>query len=430
MLIAFEFENFRSFRERQVFSLLASTGKELTSNVIPVSGKPNFRVLRSCILYGANASGKSNFISAIRAAKQLIIDSAVKQNAIAQVDPFLLDKGSKTHWSEFAFHFIHRKTRYQYMFRVDREKVLLERLTIFPKGYPQKVFERDISKEKDDQWTFGSWLKGEKHKLASLTRPDALFLSVGANLNNEQLTDVLGWFRRYLLIVGSESFMTTSSKILHDGGLRAAIGSLLRFADLGIEAVEAEEISPDKISLPDELPEELRKVLRQRMTAQVEVSTQHRTLEGGAERFGFNRESHGTRNFFSYLGPCLDALRKGRTIFIDELDSSLHPLLVKKLITLFNDPTLNLNGAQLVCSTHDTTLLDQNIFRRDQIWFTERDENAISHIYPLLDFKPRKGEAFQRGYLAGRYGAIPFHETMPDLTEWMRSSGGDENATE
>lgn len=427
MLIEFEFENSRSFRDRQRFSLVATSSKELRTNVISVSEKPTLRLLRSCILYGANASGKSNFIFALKTAKQFIMDSATKPNSISLIDPFLLDKQSKANGSEFSFHFIHRKIRYQYMFRVDRSQVLLERLTVFPKGYPQKVFERDASKEKEHQWTFGTWLKGEKQKLASLTRPDALFLSVGANLNNEQLTAVFGWFKRYLLVVGLESFQTTSNKILQDDGLRAAIGALLRFADLGIEAVEAEEISPDKISLPSEMSEDLRKIIRQNLRPTVQVRTQHRTIDGDNESFGFEKESSGTRNFFSYLGPCLDALRKGRTIFIDELDSSLHPLLVKKVIALFNDPTVNLNGAQLICSTHDTTLLDQNIFRRDQIWFSERDQSATSHIYPLLDFKPRKGEALQRGYLAGRYGAIPFHETMPDLATWMHSVASDEN---
>ena len=142
----------------------------------------------------------------------------------------------------------------------------------------------------------------------------------------------------------------------------------------------------------------------------------HHVTKQGKATFRLDDESMGTRNLLFLIGPILDILDKGLTLCIDELDSSLHPLLVRRLVELFHNPSLNVKGAQLIFSTHDTSLLDSEIFRRDQIWFVEKDSEQASKLYPLSDFSPRKNEALERGYLMGRYGGLPF------FSEWRKAS--------
>ena len=134
----------------------------------------------------------------------------------------------------------------------------------------------------------------------------------------------------------------------------------------------------------------------------------HKALDGREVLLSINDESGGTQQLFSLAGPLLDVLRRGLVLVIDELDTSLHPLLMRKLVQMFHDPAINSNNAQLIFSTHDTTILDSEIFRRDQIWFVEKDRTLQTRLYPLTDFSPRKDENFGRGYLQGRYGALAF----------------------
>ena len=139
------------------------------------------------------------------------------------------------------------------------------------------------------------------------------------------------------------------------------------------------------------------------------------TLTNENISFPLKEESDGTQRFFQLLGPWLEAVHDGYTVFIDELEASLHPLLTRELIKFIQDPRNNKTGAQLVFATHDVTLLDPELFRRDQIWFTEKDKGAATNLYSISDYnerKPRKGEAMQKGYLAGRYGAIPILEAF------------------
>jgi AAA15 family ATPase/GTPase len=154
---------------------------------------------------------------------------------------------------------------------------------------------------------------------------------------------------------------------------------------------------------------------------------QHATSKGSA-KFELNEESDGTQRLYGLAAPVIDVLKRGRILVVDELDSSLHPLLVRRLISMFHDPSMNKAGAQLIFSTHDTSLLDHSLFRRDQVWFTEKDSDQATRIYPLTDFSPRKREAWERGYLTGRYGAVPFFSELPDILKHTLAQHGKSKA--
>jgi len=416
MLIQFRFKNFRSFRDEQVLSMVASTDKTLRDeNTIHATTLSKQRLVRSAVVYGANASGKSNLVSALGFVKSFVQHSADQElEAEIPLQPFLLDNTSSKSRSEFEVTFIHKGIRYQYGFSVDRKRVYEEWLIAYPKGQPQKWFERSPSSESKSEWYFGSQLKGEKGKLVSLTRPDVLFLSVAAKFNHEQLSSVYQWFSKYLRVIEADRdashFFYTAKKALASQPFSVKLGELLRFADFGVADFSIEKSE----SLPEDMPEELRQLItsgrgRVQWSGQFNVQLRHR-VSGSMETsipLSLDDESKGTRRLFSIGGPWIDVLQHGYTLVVDELGSSLHPLLARELVSMFHSSDLNPRNAQLVFDTHDTTLLDSSIFRRDQVWFVEKDNGSVSHLYPLLDFSPRKEEALGRGYLRGRYGAIP-----------------------
>jgi AAA15 family ATPase/GTPase len=239
-----------------------------------------------------------------------------------------------------------------------------------------------------------------------------LFLSVAAKFNHEQLSGVYQWFSKHLRVIEADRdegfFLYTANRALTSQLFSTKLGELLRFADLGIADFSVEKSQ----SLPDDMPEEIRQLItsgRVKWSGQFNVQLRHQ-VSGNAELgipLSLHDESKGTQRLFSIGGPWIDVLQHGYTLVVDELGASLHPLLARELVSMFHSSDLNPRNAQLVFDTHDTTLLDSSIFRRDQVWFVEKDNGSVSHLYPLLDFSPRKEEALGKGYLRGRYGAIP-----------------------
>lgn len=422
MLIEFRVKNFKSFRDEQVFSMVASSDKSLPENTITTQFLGGRRLLRSAVLYGANASGKSNLIKALEFVQDFVETSAErKRGAEILVQPFRLDSDSSKSPSEFEINFIHQEVRYQYSFSVDRQRVYHERLIAYPRGLPQMWFERTAKSDPEEfEWYFGPQLKGEKRRLVSVTRPDVLFLAVAATFNHEQLSNVYEWFSNHLRVVDANEAISsftnyTAKQAMNNEHAYEAIKGLLDLADLGITDFSVEEKAFAEDELPNDMPDELRSFLL--ASKRLEIQMHHYSKENKiGTSFSFEDESLGTRRFFGLIGPLLDTLIEGYTLVVDEVDASMHPILVKFLINLFQQPTLDNENAQLIFNTHDTTLLDSDLFRRDQIWFVEKDNSGSSHLYPLLDFRPRKEEALEKGYLQGRYGAIPFiSELSPEL---------------
>jgi len=428
MLVEFRIKNFRSFRDEQVLSLVANNDTTLSKNCFAV-GK--LRLLKAAGIYGHNASGKSNLINAMDTMRDLVLKSARnKPGTRLPVVPFLLDNESKGEPSFFEVTFYNEGTRYQYGFTATTKRIQNEWLIAYPKRYAQSWYERSFNeKTNKTDWKFGSFLKGDKTTLANKTREDCLFLSVGAQWNNEQLTTVYKWFKDKLRVAPpKEQFRPVTAEILLDvqedeearEEMYQFVTQTLQKADLGIYGVNVKELEFDmeKIKFPKGMPQELREkvVKRLKREPRLKVELLHLdTATGKKVPFLLEQESDGTQRFFQLLGPWLLTVVQGITVFIDELEASLHPLLTRELVKLIQEPMSNEREAQLIFATHDTTLLDPELFRRDQIWFTEKDERGSTNLYSMSDYKerrPRKGEAMQKGYLSGRYGAIPILEAF------------------
>jgi AAA15 family ATPase/GTPase len=422
MLVEFRVGNYRSFSEKQTLSLVASKDTELDDNCLD-QGK--LRLLRAAGIYGPNASGKSNLIRALFTMQQ-IIEEPAKPGEKLPVTPFKLDEKYSKEPSSFEVTFFHGKVRYQYGFTATAERIYDEWLYAYPKGRAQTWFERNFNRKTGEtEWNFGSYLKGEREKLKDRTINNILFLSAGAQWNNKQLTNVYEWFSEKLrIILRSERTPIITIDMLKSTEeekkwkklSHAYINNMMQRADFGIYGINIreEEIDVEEVEFPPDMPEEIRNKILKNLAVRVEFI--HRAEPTGKDiHFSPLEESDGTRRFFELAGPWLLAILEGMTLLVDELEASLHPLLVRELIEVIQSPEVNASGAQLVFTTHDTTLLDPELFRRDQIWFTEKNEEGTTQLYSMSDYKERpvrKGEAMQKGYLAGRYGAIPIIEAF------------------
>ncbi len=416
MLIEFSVKNFRSIREKQTLSLVANNkDKQLPGNLIEINapGLSNTKLLKSSAIYGANASGKSNLFKAAEFIQQFVLTSATKPNPEEKtgVTPFRLDSHSSDEPSEFEMIFIYKGVRYQYGFALDNKRVHEEWLITYPVGQPQRWFSRVWNSDKKQyDWKIGKKLLGETKSLKTQTKKNSLFLSTAAQFNHKQLCVVYDWFANYIFslshIDSNYQFDMTSPLLLNREKEFKEIFDLIKNADLGISGINVVRMKSEDV-------EDIVDAIIQ-MAKSVKLEFIH-LLENTEEEIAFDKddESLGTLKYYFLLGPFLLALKMGYTVFIDEIGAQMHPLLVRQLVQMINDPKINTKGAQLILTTHDTTLLDTSLFRRDQIWFTEKNKAGATTLYPLTDFKPRSDEALQKGYLAGRYGAIPFLGEFP-----------------
>jgi hypothetical protein len=416
MLIEFKVANFRSIREEQNLSLVASNAdKELRECVIDreLPGLTGTSFLRGAAIYGANASGKSNLVMAVHFLAHFVADSATKlgPDAPINVEPFKLDDDSQGRPTVFEITFVVEGVRYVFGCSLLRDRVVEEYLVAYPKGAPQRWYHRRYRGRKTNsyEWNTSSPnFKGDR-SIESKTRDNCLFLSVAAQFNHPQLLPVARWFHNNLralrLSVEGGLSHTFTADLLADPVRRKQILTILRNADPSV--VDAKVRKHD---IRDKLP---RSILTAIDKGDVEAPVLYDirlTRLSGKERpvdLTFDTESAGTRRLFALAGPWLDTLENGYTVFIDEIEASLHPTLVRALLKLLLCNESNPKGAQVVFTTHNTNLLDSTLLRRDQIWFTEKGPAGDTQLYPLSDFSPRKGEALAKGYLAGRYGAIP-----------------------
>lgn len=421
MLLEFNVTNYRSLRDTQVFSMAASTYfKEMDEqNTFDTDIKGLPKLLRSAVIYGPNASGKSNLLASLRFMQFMVRSSAkeIQEGEKLDVQPFLFDKSSKNNATEFEVIFIEGTVRYQYGFASNKARVVREWLIAYPEGRPQKWFEREYDEtSNEDIYTFGSKFLGGRlrQEWKRATRNNALFLSVAVQFNSEQLKPVFYWFQKRLRIIPSHIFFLSpgyTASICETEEGRSKVLDFLNAADLSIADINIEKKVFSFEDLPDDMPMELKEQLRKKMKGEdalerLDCKFIHKNMETGEDvPISIEEESDGTKNLFSFAGPWLDVIGSDKVLFVDEIDSSLHPLIVHQLVRLLHNSKSN---AQLVFTTHDTTILSHNVMRRDQVWFMEKDTNNASRLYSLSDFKVRKKESLENGYLQGRYGAIPF----------------------
>lgn len=411
MLIEFSVENFLSFDERVTLSLVAAPELDATDGLLAntFEGPGGIRLLKSALLFGANASGKSNFVRAVLFAVSFIVGSAKDTQAGEEigVKPFRLGVDQVERGSDFGLTWIDGEALYKYSFSATTSRILAERLSRSTAGEEAEtlLFERDTT----GIHVSGAFAEGKD--VVSRTRANALFLSVVAQLNGEESERILTWFRERLLIASGledETLMSVTMNALRGGGLTEDILRLAREADLGITGISPADITPDL------LPRGISKKERQRLLSGSygTLRVQHRTFDSagrasGEAVFHISDESEGTQKLIALAGPLLLALQQGMTSILDELDARLHPRLTRAIVELYHRDS-NPKSAQLVATTHDTNLLDRRLLRRDQIWFFEKTRRGATKLYSLAEFDDIPEDArYERDYLLGKYGGVP-----------------------
>jgi hypothetical protein len=419
MLLAFRGRNVRSFRDEFALELLsnAMAEPEVVRHVPWRNGGKTVGVLPAAAIYGGNGSGKSNVLRALCDMRSHVLfsfrlhepDGGFPRRA------FRLSADASTP-SRYEVDVIVEGVRHEYGFVVDDERVLQEWAIHYPQGRASVLFERE-----GDQVKLGASIRGQARATVELLRPNALFLSADAAVRQPVLSRLSGWFARNLLLAEADSRsrrQALTTKMLEEPSTREGVLALLRAADLGVSGANRVEMDPV-------MRERFRRALRILEGTEAEpepgsedrpeveafqVRLEHKGV-GGPVEFEADEESLGTLVWFGLVGPILQSLERGTVLLADELDSSLHPDLVAALVALYQDPSINRRRAQLVSNLHDATLLgDSSGHRplgRDQVWFTEKDADGGSRLYPLSDLDPRKEEAIARRYLAGRYGGKP-----------------------
>ena len=413
MLVEFSVKNFRSFKEKVTFSMEKGVGEELDKNIININ---NLKVLKSAAIYGANASGKSNLINAFTVAILMVRSSnTIPVNGKwLGVVPFEFDEKTKQEPTYFEFIFITNGIKYKYSFSADKSKIHNESLEAYYSQKPTLIFRR----ENVNEYTYTS----DETKLRDIEAKNTdnkLFLSTATTWNYDKTKDAFLWFMNCVdtfndFSMISDEDLKNFSKDNSD--LKDFTLKLLKASDIVIKdiMVKYEEKDMDSTMINMLVPSAARSAETPKIK-NVNIEVEHEIIDKNGKnsvyKLNFNDESAGTQIMFA-LAPFLKrAFEEQKVIIVDELEKSLHPTLVEYIINIFNNPEINKANSQLIFSTHAINLLDLDIFRRDQIWFTEKNsETGITELYPLDDFSVRKTENIQKGYLNGRYGAIPFIE--------------------
>jgi hypothetical protein len=427
MLIEFRVGNFRSFKDPITFSMvaanIAAADKSLDEqNVATIDDE--LTLLRSAAIYGANGSGKSNFALAIKFVRSFVV--RFKETQIGEeikVENFRLSDETRGKPSSFEVVFILEGIKYRYGFEVDKEQVHAEWLFHVPKTKEAKLFERtgvNIIPSK----TFK-----EARGLEDKTRNNALFLSVLAQFNGPIARKILKWFQYLNVITGlsDNGYRRYTVACLQDDLHTEEILSFIKELDLGFDNILVEapdirianeshihesEVETGDLSDDPTVSRQNRFSIPRRGRGQ--LITVHRSFDeqghpSSFESFDIDKnESEGTRKLIYLAGPLIDTLKHGKVLFIDEFDARLHPLITHQIISLFNSNVTNPNNAQLIFATHDTNLLSNRLFRRDQIWFAEKDKLGATHLFSLVEYKVRNDASFEKDYIGGKYGAIPF----------------------
>lgn len=417
MLIDFTVKNFKSIKNELTFSLYVQENIDDSRVSTVTLQNENISLVKNAVIYGPNASGKSNILEAMLCFRSFIINSTDLKlgESIPFYQPYLLDAKSKTSPTTFIMEFIANDLiRYKYEFSFNKEEIISEELVFYPKKQEALLFRRD-----KNTYKWGGHLKGKKESISSETLPNNLFLSKAANSGQEMLAELYLFFRRDIRFnMSPQNSSTYTTSMLRDEGdnFRKRIIGFLQAADIGIQSIEVQELEdiPDKerIFLPDGIPDELKKKIMSDVLFR--PKTKHKVFDKeelvGYQEFDLKEESTGTIKMYDIGGKIIDALDNGYTIIIDEIDSGLHSYMIKYIIDIFNDPKINTNNAQLICATHNVSIMEMAKFRRDQIWFVEKREKNGTNLFSLDEFNKsevRKGSPFAKWYLQGRFGAIP-----------------------
>lgn len=416
MLLQFTVKNFLSIKDEVTLSMVASKDSSFEDNLLPYEdGKKIKNALKSLVIYGANASGKTNVLKALKFFTWFINNShQMQQGRKIPRDAFKLDKECITEPSEFQIIFIHKDIKYLYGFSVTEDEVVEEYLYYYPNGRQSTIFDR-----KRDLYTFTIDVERQSELKNKFHSKNKLFIAIESLWEYEKAKVPFEWLNNYLRVLINHDRLEgyTGSSMHKDEKFNLLVKKYIKLADVGIDDIDVDIKESDDILdsdvfklLSEDGKSQLLKQVQGANIIDIKMIHNSKDKDGNIINctFKLKEESDGTQKFFVLLGPWLDALLNGYTVIIDELDIRLHTLLVKKLMEMFLDPDVNKNNAQLIFTTHDTNLLDSDLLRRDQIWFTEKKEDKSTDLYSLYDFGGvRKSISIEKGYLQGKYGAIP-----------------------
>ena len=423
MLLQFSVENFRSFKDTAVLSMEASADKELPNNLTQIE---KMRCLNTVAIFGANASGKSNIFAALTAAIMLIRKSNARQvvEPLFEIVPFKFDSKSILKPTVFEFVFLASGKKYVYGFAATQREVIEEHLYVYNSAKASTIFERtEVNKYK---FTSPS-LKRELLPLTERNTANKLFLATATAWNCEETKIPYLWFETKI-----NTYSTDFEQLFHqnapmfendvDNSLRRFTNRILHEADINIDDFELEITTISKDQFLQQFPQELRGLISTipvDANKEIKIETVHTIVDGGVSKkynLPLADESQGTRSLFLFSPVLKRAFETGETLCIDEFDASLHPMLVRYLFSLFNNPEINKAHAQLIVSSHAMVLMSLKNLRRDQIYFVEKDrKTGVSELYSLDEFSPRKEEDVRKAYMLGRYGSIPDISGEADL---------------
>lgn len=397
MLVNFTFKNFRSFRDEMTLSMEAASIQELSEAVVKSCDE---ELLPVAVMYGANSSGKSNVLKALKAMRDVLLNS-VKLNPKDKLDaePFCLDLTSAEQPTAFEIQFTLNGSKFRYGFDYTANEILAEWL------YEKRVGEREFELflRSGNEFKISKTRFAEGNGKQDATPSNRLFVSLVAQLNGKLSQSILDWFSSIEYISGMDG--------------KEYAGKTLEMLFLNKQgATEIKQLFTETNLGFNELDIELEDSVAMKMKAE----SVHNLYDAdgtmvGVRTFSTDKmESEGTKKMIEIAGPLVDAILSGKILVVDELDAKLHPFLTRKIIGLFMDREINRNGAQLIFATHDTNLLNLQYLRRDQIWFTEKDKTDSTELYSLVEFrddagnKVRNDRNIEKDYINGRYGAIPF----------------------
>lgn len=395
MLLRFRVANVRSLRDEQELSFVAPADQHtVIARPLELSDGKTVEVYPLLGIFGANASGKSNVLTALKKMREAVLSSYTDWTSYQGIprEEFALDAASAGESSFYEVDFVLPDgVRWTYGFELGRTRVEAEWLHAYPKGRRQEWLDRDASR--DREYNFPGDRIQDRARLARTTRPNALLVSHAATDNHPQLTPIYHWFQQNLWDVGPETERRQreayTAEQLQDERSRARIEELLRVADLGIAGAQ----------------------LDARRGRPPGVRLLHTSGGGEPVAVAWEHESFGTRSWFALLGPLLLALDRGAVLLVDELESSLHPRFAAEVVRLFHDPLVNRLGAQLVFTSHDPSLLSTpsggRLLNPGQVWLTEKDQHGATALYPLTAAEPDEEEDLTRSYLEGLFGGIP-----------------------
>lgn len=412
MLLSLKIENFLSFKDTVTLDLIPTSIKELEEN-IAVSAFNTTRVLKSAVIYGANSSGKSNLLNALIFIKRFVMHSSrtTQLDEIAGVESFLLNSRTESKPSSFEIIFVVEGIKYRYAFTADRRQVHSEELYYTKVNKEYFYFKRNKNEyEIDPKFT-------EANNLQDKTRSNTLFLTVVAQFNGTISQSIFTWFSevKYFSDLNKPQMQNHTVKLLETEKYASLIYRFLNYINLGFEKVRVEKIDV-------EVSDILKEFFKHTKQSNVFIKTEHikydeNGIPTGIVLLDLNKnESLGSQKLFAIAGLIIQSLATGRLLIIDELDARLHPYLTLGIIKLFNSTKNNPRNAQLIFATHNTNVLTNKNFRRDQIILAEKDKfgaTSLKTLSSLVDKKVRIDESFDKNYLSGNYGSVP--DVDPDF---------------